>query len=407
MGDRVAVAYGPGTTYAQAVSAWAAHLRSGGTTTWSAWRRDHGGDRLDAPVLDPLPHASQLELVRRLNLAAGQGQGGVTQGPVLAGLADHVLGAAAPGRGPVDVPLPWKGISARFGTPAHEPAGLPSEELLRLAVGVLTHRLPSLPPPAPGTSGNPWPLPWRRRFRLHGSPGTVAAVRSGLLANGLVETTRRPTHIVVARPLEVMMAEHWASSVRRGGISKWTRVWRRAQATGRLPPQIDVVALAARLAGRRREPLHVVVASDAVEVASLVAGVLGARPLRLPPDGDFALPDLVRRVNRLAGLTQGPGRARPLARTLLAVLQSDQSGQLRHVDPRSSGPLTPRAALPWARQVAAASAAQLEEAGYAVHGNLDALAPAEHRLGGTIDRDHALDLALTACLRTWHLGGNP
>lgn len=407
MSDRVTAASGHGATYAQAVSAWAAHLRSGGTTTWSAWRRDHGGDRLDAHVLDPLPHASQLELVRRLNLAAGQGRGSVTQGPVLAELADHVLAAATPGRGPVDVPLPWEDATARFGFPAREPAGLPTEELLRLAVGVLTHRLPSLPPVAPGPSRTPWPLPWRRRFRLHGSPGTVAAVRSGLLAVGLVETARRPTHIVVARPLEVMMAEHWASSVRRGGISKWTRVWRAAQATGRLPPQIDVVALADRLAGRHREPLHVVVASDAAEVAALVAGLLGAPPLRLPPSGDAALPDLLRRVNRLTGLTGGPGQVRPLARALIAVLQSDQSGQLRHLDPRSGGPLTPRGALPWARRVTTTAAARVGEAGYAVHGDLDALAPTEHRLAGTVDRDRTLDLALSACLRAWHLGGNP
>lgn len=404
MGDPATAAPGHGTTYAQAVSAWAAHLRSGGTTTWSSWCRDHGGDRLDAPVLHPVPHASQLELVRRLNLTAVEGRVGTTPGPVLAGLADHVLGTAAPGRGLVDVPLPWESTAPRFGTPPREPDRLPTEELLRLAVGVLAHRLPSLPPPAPEASRAPLPVPWRRRFLLHGSPGTVGAVRSGLLAHGLVETTRRPTHIVVARPLEVMMAEHWASSVRRGGISKWTRVWRRAQATGRLPPAIDVVALAERLDGRPREPLHVVVATDASEVAHLVTRLLGARPLDLPPGGNVALIDLLRRVNRLTGLIQGPGQVRPLAHTLLATLRSDQ---LRHVDTRSSAPLTPRGALPWARRVAATTAAQLDEAGYAVHGDLDALAPAEHRLARTVDCDRTLDLALEACLQIWHLEGNP
>ncbi len=398
----------PAPTYEQAVSAWAAHLRSGGTTTWSSWRRDHGGDRLDAPVLHPSPHAHQLELVRRLNLAA-QGRADAIPGPSLAVLADRVLRTAAPGRGLVDVPLPWESVTPRFGTPAREPDRLPAEELVRLAVGVLAHQLPAIPSPTPEATPTVWPKPWnptsgRRRFLLHGSPGTVAAVRSGLLARGLVETTWRPTHIVIARPVDVMMAEHWASSVSRGGTLKWSRVWRRAQAAGRLPRPIDVVALVERLDGRRREPLHVVVAPDAAETAHLVTRLLGTRPFDLPPGGSAAVPDLLRRVNRLTGLTRGPEQVQPIARTLLTALKCDQ---LRHVDTRTSGPLTPRHALPFARRAGASSAAQLREAGYAVHGDPDAMAPTEHRLTGTVDRDRTLDLALTACLRTWHLGGTP
>ncbi len=87
------------TSYDDAVSGWAEHLRSGGTTTWAAWLDGH-----DQPVPSPaeprrpLPDAVHLELVRRLNMAAGR--------PVDA-LADRVLATASPGRGLVDVPLPW------------------------------------------------------------------------------------------------------------------------------------------------------------------------------------------------------------------------------------------------------------------------------------------------------------
>jgi hypothetical protein len=42
-----------------------------------------------------------------------------------------------------------------------------------------------------------------------------------------------------------------------------------------------------------------------------------------------------------------------------------------------------------------------------VHGNPDDLAPSEHQLPGTVDREHTLELAVTACLRTWHQGGDP
>ena len=403
-------------SYEQAVSSWAAHLRAGGTTPWSAWfppvtssTADLGDGPQDRRVdfREPLPDAIHLELVRRINLAAG------SDAPDLGGLADRVFATASPGRGLLDVPLPWPETPRHFGTPARDPSQLPDEELVRLAVGVLGHLLPDVPAPPPEQLPSPWPAPWRRRFRLHGSPATVAAVRRSLLAQGHVETDWRPTHVVIARPVEVMMAEHWAQAVRNGGILKWSTTWRRAQAAGRLPAAIDVAAtsnslqcrLRGRLQGRRREPLHVVVARDAADAAALTAEVLRARPAEIVSSDDPALSDLLRRLNRLTALTQGPGRVRELARTLVAVLEENtkESPEPRDV----AAPVTPPAALPWAREVAAASAEELRQAGYAVHGDPDALAPSEHRLPGTVDRERTLELAVTACLRTWPLRGDP
>ena len=189
-----------------------------------------------------------------------------------------------------------------------------------MAAGVSSKEIP--PPPAEAHRP-PWPLPWRRRFRLHGSPATAEAVRRLLLAQGCVETDWRPTHIVIARPVEAMMAEHWSAAVRDGGILKWSAVWRRAEAAGRLPGTIDVAAIARRLQGRRREPLHVVVARDADEAIALATQILRARPGAVHGNGDAAVSDLLRRLNRLTALAHGPGQVHRLTRTLVAVLDEE------------------------------------------------------------------------------------
>jgi hypothetical protein len=60
----------------------------------------------------------------------------------------------------------------------------------------------------------------------------------------------------------------------------------------------------------------------------------------------------------------------------------------------------------WAQEQAASTAEGIRRAGYAVHGELDALTPTDHRLPGTVDRGRTLELAVTACLRSWHLRGS-
>jgi hypothetical protein len=380
-------------SYDAAVAAWADHLRSGGTTTWSAWL-EHGHPGSAPTTAAPLPDAVHLELVRRLNERSGRAD---------EGLADRVLATASPGRGLVDVPLPWPTAPRGYGSPAIDPERLPPEELIRLAVGVLVHLVPGLPAPETAPPSAPWPLPWRRRFRLHGSPGTAAAVRGELVRQGLVESDWRPVHVVLARPVEVMMAERWAMRARLGGSPKWATLWRRQVAVGRLPRAIDVSAIAQRLEGRTREPVHVVVARDAEQVARTTARVLGARSFAVTGGGDPAHTDLLRRVNRLTTVTAGPDRVRGLASRLAAALDG-----IGAADTPPPPPFVPEFALEWARDQAAVTAAELDAAGYAVHGDPGDLSPSDQPHPGTIDRDRTLELALAACLRTWRLqGGTP
>ncbi len=108
---------------------WVAHLRGGGTTPWLAW-----SDTAE-PSARVLPGAQQLELLRRINLAASPLDHG--------GLADRVLAAAAAGRGQADLPLIGVGGSA-YGPRAVDPAGLGAHELTRVAGVLLAEDLVAL-----------------------------------------------------------------------------------------------------------------------------------------------------------------------------------------------------------------------------------------------------------------------
>jgi hypothetical protein len=379
------------TSYERAVSGWAAHLRAGGTTSWGAWV-EQPIDVGTRPV-HPLPDAIHLELVRRINLASAADAPHVRD---LSGLIDRVLATAAPGRGLIDVPMPWPDGGRRFGTAPVDPDRLPVEELIRLASGVIAHLLPDVPlPPAPEPPTlRAWP--WRRRFCVHGAPETAEAVRRSLLAQGWVESNRRSTHVAIALPVDLMLAEHWASRVRTGGVLKWRSVWRRNHVAGRLPRPLDVPAIARRLHTTANE-VHVVVAADPETAVALTAKVLRTHAAAPLPSADLPLCDLLRRVNRLTALTRGPDQVARLAQVLHASLAEPDADPPAPAAP----PLAPADELPWAREVAASMTEELREAGYPVHGDPGAVAPTEHRLPGIVDRDRTLELAVAGCLRLW------
>ena len=378
-------------SYERAVASWEDHLRAGGTTTWSAWREHVGDTGAATQPSRPTPDATHLELVRRLNTRADGAD---------PGLHELVLHTPSPGRGLVDVPLPWPEQPRRFGTPAVEPDLLPTGELVRLAVGVLASLLPGVAPTRAAREADRWPFPWRTRFRVHGSPGTAAGVRRLLLDQGAVESDWRPTHLVVGRPLEVMLAEHWARSTQDAGILKWGTLWRRTMASG-LPAYLSLPDVAEDLATRPGESVHVVVATDAQHVAARAARLLGRREEPLATRADPAEADLLRRLNRLLALTEGPGWVRELAGRLVAsVLPPPTPGH----EPPPLG--VPAAARTWAQETATAMAERLRRAEYPVDGNPGDLVPAPHLPhgpgGGTVDSGRTLELALDACVGAWH-----
>ena len=377
-------------SYERAVASWEDHLRAGGRTTWSAWREQTDSTRPATDPSRPTPDATHLELVRRLNTRPGGND---------PGLHELVLHTASPGRGLVDVPLPWPEQPRRFGTPAVEPDQLPARELIRLAVGVLARLLPGVAPTRAPQEADRWPFPWRTRFRVHGSPGTAAGVRRMLLDQGAVESDWRPTHLVVGRPLEVMLAEHWARSTRDAGILTWGTLWRRTTASG-LPAYLSLPDVAEDLATRPGESVHVVVATDAQHVAARVAQLLGRREEPLTSRADPAEADLLRRVNRLLALTEGPGWVRELAGRLVGSVLQDS------LPVREPPPLgVPARARTWAAETATAMADRLREAEYPVHGNPGDLVPAPHTPagpGGGVDSSRTLELALDACVGAWH-----
>jgi hypothetical protein len=237
--------------------------------------------------------------------------------------------------------------------------------------------------------------------RVTGSRLTAAAVRAGLREHGVPGAGLRVTQLVVARPLEAMMAEHWHARSRRGGAAKWWRVWRRALAVDDLPRGVQPDVLAARRA-RTGHPVHVVVAATDDRLTDLVAEAVGHR-VTLPPAPDPAETDLLRLLNPVLALTAGTDRTRALVDALERRVLPEARASL-------TTPPAPLAVPPWARAWAVDRARQMADrvrsGGYAVHGDPDDLVPTDRPgAGSTVDRDRTLELALAAGVRAWQLQG--
>jgi hypothetical protein len=377
-----------GAGYAERVRAWAADLRAGSTQTWAEFR-----DGAPVPTTEstaaPLPGAAQLELVRRLAATSGDV-------PHFGELADLVLTTTGPGRGLVDVPLPWHGPPPMTGTPPVEPDALPPDELVRAATGALVALLASMSPPPPVREARRWP-PWRRGFVLLGAPITVGLVRAALLDHGLREGGSRATCFVLGGPLDDLMAQQWAARVRGGAALRWQRLWRAAQANNRVPPAVALPALAARLARRvDLQRVHVVVADDTTKTLAHVAGVLGVPAGPLPEQSEVLATDLLRRLNPALTLAVGAVRRRRLVDRVWPEI--------------AGGEPTTRLGIPggrfaWAAATGEQMAAELSSGLYAVHGDPGLVVPV-HRPGvrRAPDPDAVLAHALTVLGRAWRAG---
>lgn len=389
---------------ADPVWAWVDHLRHGGTIPWLTFLQREPRDNrpraaeeseLSTGPRGAVPGAAQLELVRRLaeRYDVPSGPRGFTA------LADRALDRAGPGRGRADLPLLWPGEPVRrVGAPATDPSTLSADELIRPGIGLLADLLLDETEPAASeepSAGTPVRRrPWRRRFHLAGAPVTTAGVRASLAAAGHHEGGRRPDVVILAEPLDAHFAQVWSTRVQHGSPVRWRKFAARWPRLDELPPSADLARIAAHWAARvGPDRVHVVADPDPRRTTSELLGLRPAEPpvglptaQSLPP----AAMDLLRRLNTVLTVRAGERAADRMRRRTVLLL-----GEL------SPGPGRALAVPPvhrdWLDARADALVADLRRGGYAVHGDLDRIAP-RHRGRSHPHRPDVLALVLDSCL---------
>lgn len=341
---------------------WVDHLVDGGTTPWADWT-----GTADAPDR-PLPGAQHLEVLRRLNELGAPDR---TR-------AEQLLTVSAAGRGHPELELVGADRGSRFGPRPVDPAAVPTGELLRVATAAIAQDLLALGAPPVGRVRRP--RLFRTRFRLGGDPELTGPLRAQLAARGRPAGGRSVDLVVVlGASVDRMLVDAWTHRAFGPGVHPW-RVWLdRLTREDRLPGDVDLLQHARRAerrVGARR--VHVVV--DPRHLAPLL-GV--GSPLAAPPAPAAHVPDLARRVSRVLGLTvTGPGRA-TLLRDRLRPLLAGAEGEPLALPPRH---------LAWAEARSERLVAGLRRAGYAVHGDVEALRP--HRGSGAVAPDVTATLLL-------------
>jgi len=356
---------------------WAAHLRAGGTTPWAEW--------VGGPV-EPggrtLPGGEQLELLRRLNLVGRPGPA----------LVRRVLTTSAPGRGRRGLPLPGDGAPPAYGVGPVDPGSLPAEELLRTAALLLAEDLVAAD--AAGQT-QPDPTPGRRRrlrhrYRLAGDRWATGPLRDELVRRGHPQGGREHVVYVVGRPLDLLLADVWTARCFGQAPVAWPAWLAQARHRGSLGPRTDLLRVA-RQWRDRVGPERVQIVLD----TSLLPALLRVRRLPAavvsPPALSADAVELARQVGPTLGLLVAPEeKERLLRRGLRPRLVAAAPAR------PSRPPLgVPSEHLDWLREQARRQRDGLRADGYAVHGDLDQLLPAETGdPAGLPDVDRVLTLAL-------------
>lgn len=311
------------------------HLLSGGTTPWSAWQDTA------PPGRGRMPSAQHLELLRRVNLAAG--------GRPVPGMAQRLLSVPTTGRGRGDLALTGEAASA-FGPAPIDPERLTAADVLRVAAAALARELVSAGP------GAEQPAPMRR-VRLVRRWGRVQRVE------------------LLAGPYDAVLADAWAVACFSGTVPPWVRWLRRAERADGVPPRADLVRIAqhwATTVGASRVVVHTSPWCSALPnpAGAGAAAAALARQIRL------ALSVSVPPEERTA-LLSGP---------LLTWL-----GRLRGGTGRP--PAVPEELAEWAATAARRQRAGLQAAGYDLVGDPDLLDPTGAR-GTMPTAESALDVAV-------------
>ena len=359
---------------------WVAHLREGGTTPWQAWvdqQHPHGETHGRY-----LPGAQQLELLRRLNGA----------GRPTPALAESVLAASAAGRGRPDLEL--VGVVAPdppFGPAPVDPAALPAGELVRVAATVLADQVADAGAPEPRP--RPGPSWWRRGYRLVGDPALADPLRDQLLERGRGPGGRDPRVLVLGTDLATMTGHAWTHRAFTEGVTAW-RGWLGLVHERREVPALANVLVVARAWERRVGADRVHVVLDPAAVAALVRERRGlAVPVALPAEAG----ELARRVASVLGLLVVPDVRERLLRNRLRPRLAAAAARV----PAGPPLVVPPPHREWLEAAAERMRRGIERAGYAVHGDLDALTPRwpdGSEAGGGPSPQATLDLAVRVLL---------
>jgi hypothetical protein len=336
---------------------WVAHLREGGTTPWQEWQgRGESHGRY-------LPGAQQLELLRRLN-AAGR--------PDRA-LGETVLAASAAGRGRPDLELVDAGPESTFGPAPVDPAELPAGELVRVAASVLADQV--VDDGVPDRGEQPRASWWRRGYRLVGDPELADPLRAQLVGRGRPPGGREPRIVVLGSDLATMAGHAWTHRAFTEGVTAWREWLKLLRERRELPARADVLAVARaweRRVGKAR--VHVVLDPGGAtgEMTGAVARLAGERrPLAAPVTLSGECGELARRVGSVLGLLVLPDAREAL---LTATLRPRiEAASLR--TPGGRPLVVPAVHRDWFEGAAEQMRDGIRRAGYAVHGDLDALVP--------------------------------
>ncbi|MGN6576344.1 MAG: hypothetical protein ACTHKG_11700, partial [Nocardioides sp.] len=297
--------------------------------------------------------------------------------------------------------LPWGGPGhptgrRRHGPPPTDPSTVPAGELIRLGVGLLAELLlraapaGEAPQPQRGTP-SPRRRPWHKAFHVAGAPVTVAQVRAALAAAGHVQGGRRPEVVLLAEPLDAVLAQVWSRRVQDGDPVRWATFLRRWGRREAVPPAADLAATARFWADRvGPSRVHVVTGPRLRRTAVDVLGLGTAEPAATshPRSLDPAAVDLLRRLNRVLGVrATGDARGEALRRAIALLPAADDL--VLAVPPRFRD---------WLDQRAEEVADGLRSGGYAVHGDLARIAP-RHAGATHPRRPDVLGLVLDTCLR--------
>lgn len=350
---------------------WVAALRAGEVTPWTEWQA------AAEPAGVALPGAQQLELLRRLNVAAGPATG------VPPALAERVLAADAPGRGRTDLPLLDAGPAPRFGPPAVDPGALADDELLRLAAGLLAEDLSGMSlPEEPPTQRR---RPWTPSYRLAGDDWLVEPIRADLRRRARPERAHPARVYVVATDLATMLGHAWTSRAFAESGAGWTTWLGGFVEHDRLPHRADP-----------RGPLGAWAARIGVHRTTLVLGPRRLpgrlrgwrRPAEAPPVTATGV-DLVRRVSTTLGiLVPAERRTALLRRVLLPRLPVGRADTVA----------VPARWHPWVREHADRLRREVRAGGYPVLGDPGRLLPTVGADGHDPDPTGVLGLALRLLL---------